>query len=151
MSQLKIRAANEGDIPFILACEASPAGKFVQADNEATHRANCTNPNFTYLIAEDSQDQPLGYAMLVTSADGRKEWRRIIIGNPGNGIGTTFMHAVIKEIFTTGAPAIWLDVYEDNERARHVYKKLGFVETNIAPAPHSPDRNLVIMELTRPE
>jgi len=25
-----------------------------------------------------------------------------------------------------GASRVWLDVYHDNERARHVYEKLGF-------------------------
>lgn len=150
-ANLKIRKANEGDIPFILACEASPAGAFVQADSETIHRKNLADPTFNYLIAADHDGERLGYAMLVASGDKRKEWRRIIITKPGNGIGQAFMRSVIEKTFMDDTDTIWLDVFEDNARARHLYGKLGFIETSSAPAPETPERNLVVMELTRPE
>lgn len=149
--ELTIRTADEGDIPFILACEASPAGAFVQADSETAHRANLSSSDFNYLIAANHDGERLGYAVLVASGDRRMEWRRIIVAKPGNGVGKAFMRAVIDKIFTDGTNTIWLDVFEDNERAHHVYKKLGFVETSIAPTPDTPERNLVVMELGRPE
>lgn len=147
---LTIRPATERDIPFILACEASPASAFVQGNDEATHQANLADSAFTYLIAEGECAEALGYAMLVTSDADRAEWRRIIVDKPGKGIGKIFMRSVINKMFANGTSAIWLDVFEDNERARHVYKSLGFLETHLEPAPNNPERNLVFMELKRP-
>lgn len=149
---LAIRKANEGDIPFILACEAGPASRFVQGDDEATHRANITDARFTYLIAERSgSGAPLGYTLLVASGDGRTEWRRIIVENPGKGTGKEFMQLVINRTFAAGTNTLWLDVYEDNARAQHVYKSLGFTETHREPSQDNRERELVFMELMRPK
>ncbi|WP_417465722.1 GNAT family N-acetyltransferase [Kordiimonas sp.] len=41
---------------------------------------------------------------------------------------------------------IWLDVYEENARARHVYASLGFRETGTDTA-KVPGRTLILMEI----
>lgn len=148
--EINIRNADEGDIPFILACEARPGGAFVQPNDETTHRNNLQDTAFTYLIAESADGKPLGYAIVVDSDDGKKEWRRIIIEKPGDGIGKRFMTAAIDRLFDKGATAVWLDVFEDNERAHTMYEKMGFQETRRQPEPGNPDRTMIFMELTRP-
>lgn len=58
---------------------------------------------------------------------------RIVIGEKlawGHGFGTDATRLVVAEVFETlGLETIQLEVFEHNLRARHVYKRLGFVET----------------------
>ena len=50
-----------------------------------------------------------------------KEWM-------GHGVGTTLMQACLDEAEKRGCDTIWLDVWEQNPRARAFYRKWGFVE-----------------------
>ena len=141
-----LRKATQNDIPFILALEAEPKNKYVHAYSEREHADNLANPEAHYFIAEDSAANPLGFAILFDNEPGRIEWRRIIVKSPGGGVGKQFMTAVIDYFQKQGAQSIWLDVYENNARARHVYRSLGFQETNKTSLQGKPGTTLVIME-----
>ncbi len=141
---LNIRKANEGDIPFILACEDNPANTYVHSWDKTTHTRNMALPAFHYLIAEDEQSEPVAYAILRDDGADRTEWRRIIVAQPGKGVGKAFMQAIIAMFFENNTQAIWLDVYEENHRARHVYKSLKFIETSIEPLPGDPKKTLCL-------
>lgn len=145
-----MRVACEEDIFFILALEKDPSNIFIHSWNEATHRANMHNPKYHYFIAEDVEQTSLGYAILIEDEIGRIEWKRIIVARRGDGIGSAFMAAVLDYILTEGqAKTVWLDVYERNDRARHVYEKLGFVETG-EDLEKVPGERLVIMQCRQP-
>jgi len=147
----KIRYAREEDIFFIYALELDPANIFVESWPEATHLANLHDPSYHYLIAENIEGTSLGYAILHDDEPGRVEWRRIIVARRGDGIGSAFMAAVLKHFFSEkNANNIWLDVYEQNDRARHVYEKLGFTETG-EDLKKIPGERLLIMEHSRPQ
>lgn len=145
-SYSKFRRAQGGDISYILSREADPANSYIHRWDEATHRANLADDAFHYLMAVDTEGEPLGYAILKDDDDGRVEWRRVVIAAPGKGIGKTFMKDVLDHFITAGKSAIWLDVYEHNARARHVYEGLGFTETHREPSPVDPESTLVFME-----
>jgi ribosomal protein S18 acetylase RimI-like enzyme len=141
-----LRKATPDDIFFIRALEMDPANLYVHSWDFATHEARINDPKFHYLIAEDAGGKPLGYAILLDNEPGRVEWRRIIVARRGDGIGKAFMQAVLEYFFTTqNAECVWLDVYEQNDRARHVYERLGFKETGEDLA-KVPGERLVIME-----
>lgn len=141
-----IRKATPDDIFFIRALEMDPANVFVHSWNNEAHLANLADPKFHYLIAENIEGQRLGYAILLDNEPGRVEWRRIIVARRGGGIGKAFMQAVLEYFFVTQkAECIWLDVYEKNDRARHVYGKLGFIETG-EDLISVPGERLVLME-----
>jgi len=141
-----IRRATDEDIFFILMLEKDPANIFVHSWDAEVHQANLQNPKYHYLIAEDGEHSSLGYAILVEDGIGRLEWKRIIVARRGDGIGSAFMAAVLDYTFTEGqAKTVWLDVYEQNDRARHVYEKLGFVETG-EDLEKVPGERLLIME-----
>lgn len=142
----RLRKATAEDIFFIRALEMDPANVFVHCWDDETHRANIANQKFHYLIAEGVQGTALGYAILIENEPGILEWRRIIVARRDDGIGSEFMQAVIDNFTEKGASKLWLDVYEDNARARHVYKSMGFEETRTEQAPNDPDTILVIME-----
>jgi len=145
----KIRRATDEDVFFILMLEKDPANIFVHSSDAETHHANLHDKKHHYLIAENGERASLGYAILVEGENGRLEWKRIIVARRGDGIGSAFMAAVLNYVFNEGlAETVWLDVYEKNDRARHVYKKLGFIETG-EDLEKVPGERLVIMERAR--
>lgn len=143
----RIRPANEEDIFFIRALELDPANQYVHSWDEDTHREKMAHPSFHYFVAEDVEEKPLGYAVLTYNNPERLEWRRIIVARRGAGLGTTFMRDILKHFSKDQTlKTIWLDVYEENARARHVYASLGFRETGTDTA-KVPGRTLILMEI----
>jgi len=142
----KFRTARASDLSYILAREADSSNQFIHRWDETTHTANMADNNFHYLIAQDPMGKILGYAILKDNQDGRIEWRRVVIGAPGKGVGKAFMADVLAYFMNAGKNAIWLDVYENNVRARHVYTGLNFKETHREPSPSNPENTLVFME-----
>jgi len=72
-----------------------------------------------------------GYVILrgLRSANRCLELKRIVIAEPGRGLGRQVLRAIIDKAFgELAAHRLWLDVYDDNHRARHLYRSLGFVE-----------------------
>lgn len=142
----RLRKATADDIFFIRTLEMDPANVFVHCWDEETHRKNMADPRAHYLIAEGIQGTALGYSILIENEPGIIEWRRIIVARRDDGIGTEFMQAVIGNFTELGASTLWLDVYEENERARHVYSAMGFEEVRTEPLASDPSVTLVIME-----
>ena len=142
----KLRKANANDIFFIRTLEMDPANIFVHCWDEATHRGYLNDPRAHYLIAEGIQGTALGYAILFENEPGIVEWRRIIVARRDDGIGSAFMQAVIDRFTDEGASMIWLDVYEENKRARHVYSAMGFEEVRTEASASDPNVTLMIME-----
>jgi diamine N-acetyltransferase len=55
------------------------------------------------------------------------ELKRIVVGKPDQGIGRNLLKAALERAFGEfGAHRLWLDVFETNARARHVYAGVGF-------------------------
>lgn len=82
-------------------------------------------------------DHPIGYAHIRCSpapafvaGDSPVEVVRFYLRSDavGRGLGTELMHAVRREARRAGADALWLAVYERNERARAFYRKRGFTD-----------------------
>lgn len=145
-----LRKAGDEDITFITALEAAPANTYVHSSDAATHKAQMADPDFIYLIGEDAGGKPLAYAMLRRESERRTEWRRVITKNPGAGVGKAFMKAVLDALFLDPAlEAVWLDVYAENDRARHVYRALGFRDVG-EDRTKVPGNLLIVMEYARP-
>ena len=144
----RLRKATEQDIPFICALESVPENTYVHSYPEDVHKEKLASPDAHYLIGENKVGEAIGYAILFEDGPGRIEWRRIIVAHPGTGVGSPFMDAIIEYFRQKGTKTLWLDVYEDNIRARHVYQGRGFIETGTQPLEEGSDINLVIMELS---
>ena len=118
------------DLDFILQEEARSEHRFIHRWHEPEHRRALTDPACHYVVGRNKADGAIGYGILFKQNDSAVELRRIVVSQPGKGIGSAFLKAVLT--YCTGAlqaQRVWLDVYEDNSRARHVYEKLGFRET----------------------
>ena len=87
----------------------------------------------TFVLA--SEDRLLGFAQLVMDSplhgkvpDGAAELRRIYVLREaiGQGLGARLLERVLEETRAAGAPALWLGVWEHNDRAQAFYRKYGF-------------------------
>ena len=114
------------DMAAYLAASFSPARQ----------AAELADPASTFLIAEND-DATIGYAQLKTGKPAagvigmtpielvrlyaRQDWL-------GQDVGAQLMQACLDEAAKQGCDTIWLDVWEQNVRARAFYRKWDFVE-----------------------
>lgn len=108
--------------------QQSHATKFINGADLETHRENFADPNIIYLSIETSSGALAGYFILALNhGDKLVEFRRVLIDQDHRGIGQLAISQMEKYCRTElGADRMWLDVYEDNAKGRHIYKKLGY-------------------------
>jgi len=100
---------------------------FVVDHDVDRHVANLSDPcQICLRIIAD--DRLVGYFVLVPENDGKSvEFRRIVVADKGQGIGQraiTRMEQFCRD--ELGRTRVWLDVFEHNDRGRHIYEKLGY-------------------------
>lgn len=91
------------------------------------HRDMFDKPESRYLSI-CSLDRLVGFILLLLEPDNRSvEFRRIVVFEKGRGIGQSAIAQVDayckNELHRS---RIWLDAFENNDRARHVYEKCGY-------------------------
>ena len=128
-----LRPATPADIPEILRLERLPASlQFVGQWSEDRHRATLAGPDALYLVA-DTPGSPAtltAYAILRGLAEhsGSIELKRLVVASPATGLGRRILAEILHHAFThLHAHRLFLDVYDDNPRARHLYQSMGFV------------------------
>ena len=98
--------------------------------SEERHRATLSGADARYFVAETETGSVAGYAILRGLAEaGRSiELKRIVVGTPERGLGRKIITELLRLVFDElHAHRLFLDVFEDNARARHLYESLGFV------------------------
>jgi diamine N-acetyltransferase len=127
---MHLRLATPADVPAIIALERTPvAREFVGQWSEDRHRATLTGGDARYYVSQTEWGELQAYAILRgINEDSRAiELKRIVVAVPERGLGRRMlkelMHIVFHEL---GAHRFFLDVYDDNARARHLYESLGF-------------------------
>ena len=131
---MQLRRASINDLPYLTSlerffCELN----FIGADPLSVHEQCVHDQDHLYWIVE-SEGQPAGYIILcgLSSANRSLELKRIAIAEPGRGLGRQALRAVLFEVFEKlGAHRLWLDAFENNSRALHLYRSLGFVQEGI--------------------
>ncbi len=133
-----MRAATRDDLGWIVALEQSPTNaRFLFAWSPQRHAASLATPDKSYLAFETVPEQPCGFAILagLRSPERAVELVRVAIDPPGQGLGRAALRLVMDYAFDVlGARRLFLDVFDDNPRARRTYRALGFVEEQILPA-----------------
>ena len=128
---MNLRPASPDDLPYIVQLE----GKFrdlgfIGGDDLATHERQISDPDCAYFVVH-TEDGPAGSVILrgLHSKNKSVELKRIVIAEPGQGLGRKVLAEIMRKAFCEhSAHRLWLDTFEDNTRARHVYRSLGFVE-----------------------
>ena len=130
-----LRPAVVDDIPLIVAMEkAAEARNFVGQWPEERHRQTLSNSDARYFVSGGEQGELQAFAILrgIEEASRSIELKRVVVATPGKGLGRRILKQLIRIVFEEfGAHRMFLDVYEDNVRARHLYQSLGFVHEGI--------------------
>ena len=132
---MALRLATEADVPFLMAAERGPGFERLVAQwSEAEHRAALARSDTRYLIGHPPDAAPAGFVLLQNIGDRHEgtKLRRVAVTSPGTGFGQALLAAAVDWVFAnTPDERLWLDVFAHNTRARHVYRRLGFVEDGL--------------------
>jgi diamine N-acetyltransferase len=135
-----LHRATLADIPAIVALERLPASaQFVGQWSEERHCATLASPDACYFVSDaDSSEagapQLRAFAILRGLAETSRaiELKRLVVHPPGHGLGRQILAELIRIAFEElHAHRFFLDVFEDNTRARHLYQSFGFVEEGL--------------------
>lgn len=162
-----LRATQDSDLGWVIDQESRPEfSAMVLRWSRERHVAALADPDIRCCIiaidADPAAGRPaqdrLGFMVLggLTSDAASIELSRMAVVDPGQGLGARAMEAVKALAFDTlGANRLWLDVFDDNARARRVYSRAGFVEEGLLrEAVRRPDGSigsLVVMSMLRRE
>ena len=125
---MQLREARRAELADFVAMErqADTAG-FILPAALADHQAAFDRGDVIYLAIDD-HDALAGFILLAPEGDGDSvEFRRIVVCDKGRGAGQRAIRLLddwCREQLR--CRRIWLDVFEFNARARHVYEKLGY-------------------------
>lgn len=126
-----LRPAVPADIPRIIDLERMPESRrFVGQWSEERHRATLASPDARYFVSEAESGELQAFAILRGLAESSRsiELKRIVVATPERGLGRRILEELMRSAFHEfGAHRLFLDVFEDNVRARHLYESLGFV------------------------
>ena len=127
---MQLRPARVEDIPAIMDLERIPEyHTFVGHWPEDEHRTRMAGTDCRYLVAESDSGEMAGFAILRGLAAPHRSIRlqRIVVAKPDCGVGGLMLAAILDYVFgELRAHRLWLDVFETNRRAQHVYERLGF-------------------------
>lgn len=154
---MQIRPANKEDIAFIVTLEQRPEfSPFINAWPAERHARAMNDADFRYLMFDEG-GPALGYAFLngLTSPNRAIQLCRIALAEPGNGHGRAACRLIMAEVFDRlGAHRLHLDLFEDNARAEHLYRALGFTLEGVARDAErrgNQFRSLKLMAILEPE
>jgi diamine N-acetyltransferase len=132
---MKFRGATAADIAQICRLETLPQFRtFVGSWPPDEHLKNLADPDARYIVAEDEQENIAAFAILrgLLSEHRAVELKRFVVGIPNHGTGKRFLTEIADRAFGEyGAHRLFLDVFVNNDRARHVYGSFGFREEGI--------------------
>lgn len=127
---MNLRSATLDDVPAIFSLERlAESQRYVGQWSEERHRATLAGPDARYYLATDSDGVPAAYVILrgLAESSGSIDLKRIVVARPGNGLGRRVLNEIIRIAFEEiNAHRLFLDVFDDNARARHLYESLGF-------------------------
>ena len=125
-----IRDAIPSDLPAIVRLERlTEFYTFIGMWTEEMHARQLASEENAYLVVEDDTGEVAAFAILlgIHSPDHSVELKRIVVATPGQGLGQTLLRHVAERVFKSyKAHRLYLDVFETNPRAKHIYEKFGF-------------------------
>ncbi len=127
---IAVRPATGADVDFIVAAQSAPHARgFVLAATPEIVRASLARGDRATFVVDDGGERAgmLQFG-LYDEAPWLIDFRRIVVTQPGRGIGSFAVRWSIAWAFEQRrAHRITLDVVESNGRARRLYERAGFV------------------------
>jgi diamine N-acetyltransferase len=129
MQPVHLRQTRNTDLDYVLAAEHGEDNRpFIIPWTREQHLQAMADRDCAHLIAE--ANTKVGYVILAGLLDPNRsvEFRRIVITDKGQGYGRAVITLVKELVFDTyKAHRLWLDVKEQNARARQLYQQSGFI------------------------
>lgn len=126
-----IREAKEEDLEYVMRLERAEENRdFVFQNTLEEHKKNLQSSDVMLFIAEEKEThEKSGFILCcLNNSYNSFELRRIVVDSKSKGTGSELVEALMKYVFEVlSVNRLWLDVFTDNERAIHLYKKLGMV------------------------
>jgi RimJ/RimL family protein N-acetyltransferase len=121
-------ALTPADIAEVMRIERLPGySAFIGAWTAEAHADEMASPDARYLGWRAGRGLA-GFAIFQRFTQPVVRLRRIAVEGPGGGTGTHLLRGAVDWLFETNpARAIDLHVRAENQRARHVYSREGFV------------------------
>ncbi len=156
---IRLRPTRESDLDFVLSEEQDATNSpFVRSWTYAQHVAALESEDLEHSIIERIVDDTrVGYLILAGRTDENQniEFRRIVITEKNQGYGRAAVRLVKQRAFDgLKAHRLWLDVKENNLRARHLYETEGFRSEGVlreCVKSSNGFESLVIMSMLREE
>jgi diamine N-acetyltransferase len=153
-----LREARIEDVPQMMALESLPEYRtLVGTWSKEEHLRCLAHPDERCFIADENTNEVGGFAIVrgLTSEHHSLELKRIVVRVPGRGLGRQMLHLLLNKAFEEyGAHRLWLDVFENNLRAQHLYSSLGFRRDGILREVVYRDgeyQSLILMSMLRHE
>ena len=132
-NRICLRATTEKDLDLVLRIENDPENAaFIGQWSRERHRVAIDDPGMAHwLVVSEGDRQVVGYLILVGLDNPHRnlELARLAITEKDKGYGRQALRLVKCRAFQeAGAHRLWLDVMENNHRARHLYRSEDFVE-----------------------
>ncbi len=152
MSQARVRDMVRGDMPAVMALEQElfPEDAWTPemfASEFAESGPSGSGARRRYLVAEipagegeGEGPELIGYAGMLLPGGPEADVLTLAV-HPrywGNGIGTALLQALIDEAVKRTCTEVFLEVREDNPRARGLYRRHGFAEIGIRRGYYQP-------------
>jgi diamine N-acetyltransferase len=128
---IRLRPTLEQDLDFVCSAEQNTENRpFVTVWSRDQHLASLSSGDLAHLIIEAADHDAVGYMILagLAEANSNIELRRLVVTLKGKGYGRQALRLIKARAFETlEAHRLWLDVKEQNLRARQLYESEGFV------------------------
>lgn len=126
-----LRPTRPPDLEFVVAAEEDVENRpFILPWPKERHAEVLESTDFAHRIIEAGDPaHRVGFVLVAGLEDphGSIELRRIVVTEKRRGYGRAALREVTRWAFEErGAHRLWLDVFEDNERARRLYESEGF-------------------------
>ncbi|GAA2312335.1 ribosomal protein S18-alanine N-acetyltransferase [Nonomuraea roseoviolacea subsp. roseoviolacea] len=121
----------EGDLPAVMAIERATFPH--DAWSEGMMRGELADqPRTRHYVVALVDEVIVGYAGLAAAADQADvQTIAVLQAHQGTGVGGAMLAELLREARRRGAREIFLEVRDDNPRARGVYEHFGFEEIGI--------------------
>ncbi len=124
---LYMRESIADELEIFARWEQSPdTAPFILVTDLEGHRAQFIQKDLRYQsLCRTGDGELVGFMILILEPDSLG-LKRMVIEPKGQGYGQAAMNALDFLCRHLGRRRIWLDVFTDNARARHVYEKAGY-------------------------
>lgn len=127
---IRLQQTTENDLDFVSCVEQNAENSsFVNVWSREQHLSAITDEDLSHFVVENADGKQVGYVILAGLADANDsiEFRRIVVTEKNQGYGKCALRLVKKLAFEQlKAHRLWLDVKEQNARAKHIYEAEGF-------------------------